>query len=126
MAQPFKVLLIDDSELLHAYVKRSLADLGNDLILLVADSVSAGYQHFLAYPRLDLIIVDACVSSNRVNTDRLIRDIRCHGYSGELVAISEHDEQRRCLLEAGCTFEIVHKRDVPEYIRMRCLTRSVN
>ena len=118
MKKAYYVLLVDA---VNTYLMEQGARLNEpDLVILFADHTDRARELYNAHlGRLNLIIVDAKTPGNPLT---FVEDARKSGFTKEMMAVNENDEQRLALMVAGCSAEIVDKNFVGEYILMRFLT----
>ena len=70
--------------------------------LLIAQSIEEATQLFNANPDIDIIIMDACVPGNELNTVPLVQLFR-KTFTGPIITASSVNEYNFALLEAGCS-----------------------
>ena len=105
-----KVLLIDDSESLHAYCHNELED---EIEIFDAYSKEEAEELFNSTPDLAAIVVDACVPGHEPNTQDLVEMFR-KTFQGPIIAVSSSLEYRNVLVSAGCShdcskFDLLYK-----------------
>jgi len=110
-----KVLLVEDYP---AWIKIIKEDLGGAAEVLSATTVEEAEKMFEDNPDIALIIMDACVPGDEINTLPLVKKIR-ETFTGPIIAISANDLYRKKLVEAGCTCECEKK-------KVRSMIRHLN
>jgi len=118
--KPYYVLLVDA---VNTYLMEQGARLNEpDLVILFANHTDQArdlYNDYLG--QLNLIIVSAKTPGDPF---AFVMDVRANGFTKEIMTVGEDDVERRDLLVAGCSDEIVHKSFIGEYILMRFLTSN--
>lgn len=101
-AQKKVVFLIEDDESVVRSLKRNLEDRGYEVIAALTQLVAIDW--FAVHrDRLDIILLDACVPGNRINTIPLLKHFRTSGYDGRVIAVSNDHDFNVALLQAGAT-----------------------
>lgn len=96
-----KVLVVEDNERWQATFARSF---GQDFQLLQATTIQQGEELFLANPDIGIVIMDACVPGDYVNTIPLVKKIR-ETFNGKMIASSGGGIFRKMLMDAGCSHQ---------------------
>lgn len=104
-----KVLVVEDGQ---NWQDRFAWLFGKSFDLLQATRIEDGERLFSENPDVGIIIMDACVPGDRINTIDLVRKIR-ETFSGKMVASSSSEIFREHLVKAGCSHSC-HKDDLFE------------
>lgn len=83
--------------------------------VISAKSIPEAKSLFQKNPDIDVIVIDACVPGEKINTLSLVRSFR-KTYSGLMIAISTDGDYQKQLVEAGCNDRCKNKRLLVEYI----------
>ena len=98
------VLVVEDTDFWQSRMKKTLEKHGVDV--LVADTIKKASIIFQSRKNdIHGIIMDACVSGCKMNTDKLVGDIIGAGYVGFIVAASGEPDHNEKLVAAGATHD---------------------
>lgn len=73
--------------------------------ILCASKIAEAEVLLQTNPDADLVVVDACVESHKVDTVPFVEWARQGIFNGPMVAVSARDENNQELLMAGCSHE---------------------
>jgi len=115
-----KILLVEDYP---SWIKIIKGDLEGAAEVLSATTVEEAEKMFGDNPDIALVIMDACVPGDEINTLPLVKKIR-ETFAGPIIAISASDLYRKKLVEAGCTCECEKKKIQSMIRRLNILDTS--
>jgi len=96
------VLIIEDNERVSLAQKDYLESEHPSIEIMVADNIDSAKECLKIYGRgLSLIILDACLQSDKPNSMPLIAESRKYGFSGPIIASSESTDYVQILVKAG-------------------------
>ena len=112
------ILLVEDTIVFSEGMSKRLRKQG--AVVLVASTLEIAEDFFSEYQKvLDLVVMDACVNSNKVDTVPLIKRIVKSGHEMFIVAASSSSECNKVLMKAGATHNAERKHKVvPLVIRL--------
>jgi CheY-like chemotaxis protein len=114
-----KVLLVDDMETCHNYLR---ANLEGHAILLSAKTLQEGRDLFAENPDVAVIVMDGCVEVKSTGAEDeviepdtldLVQEFR-ETFKGPMIALSQQFNEQ--LVEAGCDHEVSFKPEAPAKI----------
>lgn len=95
------VLVLEDG---HLFQKEYESAWRGKLNLLQAFSIKEAEKFVADNPGIDLIVVDACVPGNKINTEDFVIKTR-NFFTGPMIASSSEPNYRKLLMKAGCSDE---------------------
>ncbi len=94
-----KILIVEDDMNELYFWKRELRGVAE---ILEATTLQEAY-HFLDTEQFDVVVMDACLQSNNINTSNLTREVR-RSFKGPMIASSSDPAFRKELVVAGCDY----------------------
>lgn len=108
-----QILIVEDQkDLFEAIWLHKLHEFRFSLEIVFACTIKEAEENF--HPKLDLIVMDACLHGRKPNTIELVKKFR-EDYKGPIIAISAVPNYRDMLMTAGCSCQC-KKEDLPSKI----------
>lgn len=102
------VLVLEDG---HLFQKEYESAWRGKLNLLQAFNIKEAEKFVADNPGIDLIVVDACVPGNTINTKNFVSATR-RVFKGPMIASSSEPDYTKELIAVGCNYE-ANKNEVP-------------
>lgn len=106
-----KVLIVEDGKQHQQEYTKALQD---KVELLQAFDFEDGERMFLENPDISLVVMDACIASDKPNSIRLLKKIR-ETFAGPIIAASADPSFRNFLVKEGCSHQ-APKAQVPSLV----------
>jgi len=117
MANSQLVLIIEDSKTVALTQKRCLED--ERIEVLWAETIEKAKNILKERAKeISVIILDACLQSEKPNTMCLIPEARARGFRGSIITSSSNDDYSQTLMRAGATY----KSDKTDAVKTALLT----